>query len=402
MGISMPSLARLRSWKWLAALALPLLLVVLLLLPMGGGQRTVTAHFANAISIYPGTDVTIMGVRVGKVTKVVTEGSTVAVSMEYDDQYKLPADVKAALVTPTLVADRYVQLVPAYTGGATLADRGDIPVDRSVTPVEMDQIYASLNDLTDALGPNGANKDGALGGVLSDTATALKGNGKAGNEMIKNLSAAAQTLGTNSDDLFATVEGLASISQTLKANDTTVSQFLSKLSTVSTQLSGESDDLQQALSAIANAVQVTRGFVKDNKDALISGVTKLSTTVEVLAKQKESLGTTIQLAPLGLANLADGFDTVSGTEGARFQFGPLAADLPGVLCNIVTVDKIPGASALCQLIKALIPATVTNDLGAGIIDAFGVHGIPGLQTGSASIKSLTEQLGTAQKKGATK
>jgi len=399
----MKALSRLRSPKILAVVALAA--VALLVIPTGGGHRTVTAHFANAISIYPGTDVTIMGVRVGKVTSVRTEGSTVAVEMEYDDRYHLPADVKAALVTPTLVADRYVQLVPAYTGGAAMRNRGDIPVDRSVTPVEMDQIYASLTDLTDALGPDGANKNGALGGVLADAAKALQGNGKTGNEMIKNLSAAARTLGANSEDLFATVEGLATISETLKKNDSTVSDFLTHLSTVSTQLSGESDDLQQALSAIANAVEVTRGFVKDNKDAVISGVTKLSSTVEVLARQKESLGTTIQLAPLGLANLADGFDTVTGSEGARFQFGPLAADLPGVLCNILTVDKVPGAAALCQLIKALVPATVTNDLGAGVIDAFGLHGIPGLQTGSASIKSLTEQLSASipsASKGAAK
>lgn len=388
-----------RRPKLLGALVILAALLALLVVPMGGGERTVTAHFANAISIYPGTDVTIMGVSVGKVQEVTPQGGTVKVVMTYDDKYKLPADVKAALITPTLVADRYVQLVPAYDGGTTLQDHGDIPVGRSVTPVEMDQIASSLNELTDALGPNGANKQGALSSVLADSAKALQGNGQAGHDMIANLSAAAKTLGDNSGDLFATVEGLATISQTLKENDTTVSEFLTRLSTVSTQLAGESGDLQQALAAIADAVQVTQGFVKDNKAAVIGDLTKLSTTLEVLARQKESLGTTIQLAPLGLADLADGFDTVSGTEGARFQFGPLASDLPGVLCNIVTVDKVPGAGAVCQLIKALIPATVTNDIGAGITDAFGLHGIPGLTPGS-SIKSLADQLASAPVGGA--
>ncbi|UDY22304.1 MCE family protein [Nocardioides sp. Kera G14] len=395
---------RLTRSKLIAALAIPIVLIALLLLPMGGGHRTVTAHFTNAISIYPGTDVTIMGVAVGKVTSVKPEGSTVKVTMEYDDQYKLPSDVKAALVTPTLVADRFVQLVPAYDGGPTLKDDGDIPLARSVTPVEMDQIYSSLGELTDALGPNGANKDGALGAVLADSAKALKGNGQAGHDMIENLSKAAQTLGDNSDNLFQTVDGLAALSEKLKQNDTTVSQFLTKLSGVSTQLATESPDLAKALDAIADAVSVTRSFVKDNKGALITDVKKLSDTIEILAKQKDSLGTTVQLAPLGLANLGDGFDTGTGTEGARFQFGPLASDLPGVLCNVVTADKIPNASALCSLIKALVPATVTNDIGAGVIDGFGLHGISGVTPGSGSggIGALTDQLSQLSSKAAKK
>ena len=34
-------------------------------------------------------------------------------------------------------------------------------------PVELDRIYASLRDLSEALGPNGVNKDGTLDHVLA-------------------------------------------------------------------------------------------------------------------------------------------------------------------------------------------------------------------------------------------
>ena len=46
----------------------------------------------------------------------IVEGISVRVDMTYSSDYKLPADVKAAIITPTLVADRFVQLVPAYSG----------------------------------------------------------------------------------------------------------------------------------------------------------------------------------------------------------------------------------------------------------------------------------------------
>ncbi len=83
-----------------------------------GGEetRTVTAHFPRAVSVYKGTDVRVLGVNVGRVTAVTPEGNSVRVEMEYDAKYQLPSDAKAVIVTPTLVADRFVQLTPAYDG----------------------------------------------------------------------------------------------------------------------------------------------------------------------------------------------------------------------------------------------------------------------------------------------
>ena len=72
----------------------------------------VTAHFSRAVSIYKGSEVRVMGVHIGTVTAVVPEGDRVRVEMDYDAEYKLPADAKAAIVTPTLTADRFVQLAP--------------------------------------------------------------------------------------------------------------------------------------------------------------------------------------------------------------------------------------------------------------------------------------------------
>ena len=80
--------------------------------------KTVTAHFSRAVSIYEGSQVFVLGVPIGTVTAVVPEGNSVRVEMEYDAEHKVPADAQAVIVTPTLVADRFVQLTPAWTEGA--------------------------------------------------------------------------------------------------------------------------------------------------------------------------------------------------------------------------------------------------------------------------------------------
>ena len=115
--------------KWAA---LPIALVVmcgLLLVSEVAAPDTklVTVSFPQAVSIYEGSDVVIMGVKVGKVASLEPKGDHVDAVIEYESDYKLPKDVKAAIVTPTLVADRFVQLTPAYTGGPAMADGGEIP-----------------------------------------------------------------------------------------------------------------------------------------------------------------------------------------------------------------------------------------------------------------------------------
>ncbi len=381
----------LTPWR-VVAIVVALLLVAAGVSAVGGGSgtRTVTAHFSQATSIYQGSDVDIMGVRVGKVTKVVPDGDSVTVTMEYDATYHLPADVKAAIVTPTLVADRFVQLAPAYTGGAMMADGGDIPKARTAVPVEMDEIYKSVADLTDALGPNGANKDGALNNALKAGADALQGNGKLGNQMLANVSQVLKTLDDNSSNLFDTLDGLNGITTTLQKNDPTVQRFMTHLAQVSQELSGESGDLQKALAAIADAVDITGRFVRDNKDRLTGGISDLTTTLKVVADQKQSLADVLQLAPLGLADLADSFDAGTGTEGIRLQLGPTGMDLPGLLCGIVTNDRIPNAPLVCKLFKLLVPDTAATTVGAGLTNALSV---PSLVTnGTSTLGGLAAQV----------
>ncbi len=60
-----------------------------------------------------------------------------------------------------------------------MADGADIALPDTGVPVELDRIYASLRDLSEALGPNGVNKDGTLDHLLEAGANALDGQGAA-------------------------------------------------------------------------------------------------------------------------------------------------------------------------------------------------------------------------------
>ena len=376
------------------AIAVAVLLVGATLFVFVGGneERTVTAHFSRAVAIYPGSEVRLMGVRIGTVDAVVPEGSSVRVEMHYDATYKLPAAAKAAIVTPTLVADRFVQLAPAYTGGPVLADGADIALPDTGNPVELDRIYRSLADLSDALGPNGANSKGALSSVLSSGANALRGQGALANRTLLEMSRAVQTFGDNSGPLFRSVRQLSELTSTLAANDAFVNQFVGDLTGVSAQLAGERGDLSQALAELARVVSTVRGFVHDNKAALTSNIKDLSSVLGVLAKERDSLSTAIQLAPLGLGNLALAYDVKTGSIGSRVQFGPTVQSLGNVLCDVVVNSGIPNPQLACEVLKAITAplAQSGTDVAAGIQ-------VPGLRKSTgASRRTFADMLGGAR------
>jgi phospholipid/cholesterol/gamma-HCH transport system substrate-binding protein len=323
----------------------------------GSGTRRVTAYFDRTVSLYKGSEVRVMGVNIGTVTAVVPEGDRVRVSMKYDDEYKLPANAKAAIITPTLTADRFVQIAPAYTSGPVMADNARIDLPKTGTPVELDRIYKSLSDLTQALGPNGANKNGALNTVLTAGAKALKGNGKLGNETLLNLSSAVQTFGDSSGPLFDSVKNMSELTNTLAANDRFVDGFMGDLTSVSTQLSADRGNLAKALAALANAVGTVRSFVHDNKSMVQTDVRQLTRLLGVLARHKDDLNTLARIGALGLDNLTVAYDNKTKSIGSRIQVGPNGANLGNMLCDIIANSgKFPGATGTqtCDLLKTIV------------------------------------------------
>ncbi|MDP9182220.1 MAG: MCE family protein, partial [Actinomycetota bacterium] len=233
--------------------------------PFGGAKtKSFSADFPRAIGVYVHSDVRILGVRVGEVTKITPQGTKVRLDMTYDASYKVPADATAVLVAPSIVSDRYVQLTPVWTQGPLLADGVHFGKDRTAAPIELDQIYANIDTLNQALGPNGANKDGALSDLLKVGAQNLDGNGAALNTTLKGLSTAVATLADNRNDLFGTIDNLQQLTTTLARNDAAVRAFNLDLAAVANQLNGEREDLAKAVKELASALGEVASFVKEN------------------------------------------------------------------------------------------------------------------------------------------
>ena len=347
------------------AVALVLLAGAFFLVRQPDGAKTVTAHFPRAVSVYKGTDVRVLGVNVGRVTAVIPEGNSVRVEMEYDAGLDLPRDAQAVVVTPTLVADRFVQLTPVYTEGPVLKDGADIALPDTGVPVELDRIYASIRTLAEALGPNGVNKDGTLNHLLEAGTRALDGQGQRGNEMIRQLSAAAATFGEGSGPLFDTVTELATFTNTLATNDELVRAFIKDLAGVSAALVSERAEIQKALAAVADSVGTVKTFVQSNRKALVTDLEKLTRVMKTINSERGSIDDALDVAPVAMNNLVLAYNTPSGTIGSRIGIQGNLWTADAFLCGIVQQSDMPKVSKdlACTIFKELL-APIENNVPA--------------------------------------
>jgi len=359
--------------------------------------KKVTAHFTAAVGVYPGSDVRMLGIKIGKIDKVTPEGTSVEVRMEYDSKYKLPADAIAVIIPPSIVSDRYVQVAPVYKSGPVLPDHGDIPLNRTASPAELDDIYKALNTLSTALGPQGANKSPAAGknGPLSDLvnvlAANLKGTGTQLGQTVADLSQATKTLADNREDLFGTVKNLRAFSDALVKSDAQVRKFNDQLAQVARDLSDERQSLAAALHNLSVALTDVSGFIKNNEGSFHADVAGLKVVTNILIKQKGSLDEVLAVAPVALANLAHTYNPSSGTLDNRANIDSLTD--PAVLCGTLQLlGELPKAlsdpiTKTCIQVASVLKTTIDGlaKLVSGLQDS--LPPIPGLPGAGSANKS---------------
>ncbi|MDO9456327.1 MCE family protein [Nocardioides sp.] len=333
----------------------------------GEGDKKLTAYFPRTVSLYEGSDVRVLGVSVGQVDKIVPDGTRVRVEMSYDSEVRLPKDAKAMIISPAIVGDRYVQVTPAYTGGAEMPRNAVLESDSQV-PLELDEIYANLDRLTVALGPNGANADGALTDLLEVTAKNFGGQGNQFNQTIQNFGRLSTTLDNNKDELFGAAAELQKFITTLADNDTTVRNFNDSLGRVSTLLAGERQELAGSLKNLATALDEVGGFVRENREILGTDIKGLNRVAKVLVKQRAALDETLRIAPLALNNLQLTYNPDAGTLDTNANIGNLVTEITSnptaVLCALVAANDPTGS--ICDVIQTLpLPRAATFGPGTG-------------------------------------
>lgn len=261
-----------------------------------------TAYFSSGVGLYQGDDVRVLGVDVGKVDRIEPQPGQVKVTMSVRSEVDVPADARAVIIASSLVSARFVQLAPAYTGGPTMADGAEIPLNRTAVPVEWDDIKSELARLATSLGPVGDDKQGSFGRLVDVAANNLDGNGTNLRNTVRELSQVLQTFADGRSDLFGTIRNLQAFTEALSNSNDQIVQFGGRLASVSQVLADSSDQLGRSLDDLDVAIADLQRFLETNRGVLGESVQRLGAATAVLAEKRPQLERVLHLAPTALQN----------------------------------------------------------------------------------------------------
>lgn len=354
-------------------LALAVIAVLVVTVGFRDKERTeLVAWFPSTDGIYAGDEVRVLGVPVGKIDDIDPEGTRVKVNFHVDGDVKIPKDAKAVIVAPSLVSSRYLQLTPRYDGGPVLADGATIDLEDTAVPVEWDEIKEQLNGLAEALGPRGANKDGALSDLVDAGSKALDGQGETINQTIADLSNAIGVLDSGSEDAFGVVRNLQVFVAALEKSDGQMKKFIQNLDAVSQVIADDRMLVRTALRDLRGAVTDVEGFIKDNRKGLNTAVTRLSDLMQVVNKQQGDLAQILHTAPNALENLTESYHERQNAVGVNLNAANINSPgqlICGAIGGAAGADEA-GAEKLCNdLLGDLLGKAVSDPESQRLLDA---------------------------------
>lgn len=322
-------------------------------------RTTVTAFFANSNGIYTGDQVRILGVPVGKIARIEPVPDGAKVTFWVDSAYKIPENVNVAVISPTLVAVRAIQLTPVYSSGPTLKSGATIPIQRTAVPVEWDDLRNQLKKLTETLQPTQPGGVSTLGQFVNSAAGNLRGEGSNIRDAVVKLSQAFSALGDHSEDVFSTIKNLSILVSALQSSEDLMRQLNMNLAGVTALLANSPDEVGSAVGDLNSAIGDVRRFVGQNKDAIGTTTQKLASITTTLNQSLDDIKQTLHIAPTTFQNFLNIYQPAQGTLTGALALTNFASPI-SFLCGAVQAASRLGAEQSAKLCVQYLAPILKN------------------------------------------
>ena len=330
--------------------------------------RAMCAEFTDAVGLYPGNKVALLGIEVGSTTAIVNKPDHVEVDFTVPTDLDLPADVGAVTYSQSIVTDRHIELTKPYTGGPKFTGPGCITLKSTKTPISISETFSAIGKLADAIlepqhsqDPSQAPGVQAINDSLHAASRSLDGTGSGLNQTLRNLvtmladpykaDADYRQLFENSEiltsDFLKNWDSFASVVQTLP----TTTQLIEALS----------DNFGAALSHLSHLLPLLVEAVNRWGPRLYQKMDKAITWIrDVLNRHTPAILAMINSWPQFSHWLSDIYEPAWGTHNVTY-IPPQVAISPsqaGAICAGLRQRNIPGAAAACASGTASDPVTL--------------------------------------------
>lgn len=191
--------------------------------PVSGALHRYTATFSDVSGLFPGDDVRISGVQVGKVDTIRLDGRKAQVDIAVLKDRPLYENTDAAVRYQNLLGQRYVELVQPAAPGPRLAANSTIGLEHTIPSFDVTKLFNGFRPIFETLDPAQFNQFGenllriiqgdetGIGPFLRDLdklSTLAVDRQSVLKVLIANLAAVSRDLGGKSQQLFALITQL--------------------------------------------------------------------------------------------------------------------------------------------------------------------------------------------------
>lgn len=263
----------------------------------GSGSVHLAAIFKSTVSLYPRSEVKVLGMRVGTVDSItVVNDNRVKVTFTVRKDVPLPKGLSAVIVPQSLLGARYVQLYPAWVEGQprldpSAADEQVIPAERTSVPAEPDEALAAVNNLLKSLDP------AATGRLVTNLNDDLTGNGQNVNDAVRSLAGVANTLADKDQQLVTLIGNLEQFTAVLDTRESQLGRVMDLFAQTTSLLASERGTIASLITGLANVSTNALDLVSRHAAPLQEDLKSLSDLVQNLDANVNNISTLLSSLP---------------------------------------------------------------------------------------------------------
>lgn len=285
-------------------------------LPFFDNGITYSAEFAESAGLAADNEVQIAGVRVGEVDEVVLDGTKVRVTFTVEGA-RVGAQSTASIEIKSLLGEKFLAVQPA--GDSTQDPNETIPVERTRTPFQLQDVFDQLSDTVDEIDTEQlAQSFTVLSESLRDTPQHVR-------DALSGLSALSRTVSSRDDELGELLANTGQVSQILADRNSQLTKIIDDGNLLLTELQNREEAIGALLTGAQDLAAELSGLVADNRAQLRPTLEKLEVVTDVLQRNQDNLSRSLELlAPFSRLG-------ANATGNGRWFEGYICGLLPPVI-----------------------------------------------------------------------
>ena len=251
---------------------------------LGFGQYRVTAEFADSGGIFTNAEVTYRGVPVGTVGTLSLTRAGIDVELLLDTGGPdIPTSALAVVANRSAIGEQYVDLQPANSDGPFLAEGAIIAPADTRTPVPVENVLASTDQLIKTI-------------PLDNLTTTVRELGAAFDGKGEDLQVLADSLGTLSEtaeealpETLGLIRDSRTVLDTQSEQSSAIGQFSADLNVLTAQLRSSDPDVRRLIGTGTDASDQIGALVADGGPALTTNLNNIDSVTSLYAPKAFAL-----------------------------------------------------------------------------------------------------------------